>query len=137
MALLQGLRESRAQDLVLERQVAYWKSQLAGAPSLDLPTDRSRSEVGSIRAGVVSLELPGPLSASLGELGRREGVTLYMVLLAAFQAVLSRWSGQDDIVVGSPIAGRTHREMEDLMGFFVNTLVLRTDLSGTPLLRSC
>src|SRR4029434_6732888 len=78
------------------------------------------------------LALSKELTARLEALGRREGATLYMVLLAALQVVLSRWSGQDDIAVGSPIAGRTHRKTEALIGFFLNTLVMRTDLSGDP-----
>ena len=121
---------------VLEKQVAYWKQRLSGAPAaIDLPTDRSRPTVQSYRGGSVAFELPGPLTAGLNGLARAEGATLYMVLLAAFNVVLSRWSGQDDIVVGSPIAGRTHRELEGLIGFFVNTLALRTELTGDPSFR--
>ena len=79
--------------------------------------------------------LPKPLSDALKALSQREGVTLFMTLLAAFQTLLHRYTGQDDIVVGSPIAGRTRVELEGLIGFFVNTLVLRTDLSGNPTFR--
>src|SRR6185295_1693633 len=95
-------------------------------------TDRPRPPVQSYRGRSVAFELSQRLTAGLNGLARAEGATLYMVLLAAFNVVLSRWSGQSDIVVGSPIAGRTHRELEGLIGFFVNTLALRTDLSGDP-----
>ena len=126
-------QRSWLQGEVLEGQVRYWKERLAGAaPSLELPTDRPRPAVASYRGGVVPFGFSAELSASLQQLGRTQGATLYMVLLAAFQVLLSRWSGQKDILVGSPIAGRTHRETEALIGFFVNTLVLRTDLSANP-----
>ena len=109
---------------------------MAGAPpSLELPTDRVRPAVASFKGGAVTFALSEQLSLGLQELSRREGVTLYMVLLAAFQVLLSRWSGQKDIVVGSPIAGRTHRETEGLIGFFVNTLAMRADLSANPTFR--
>ena len=122
----------------LARQVGYWKERLAGAPAaLDLPTDRSRPAVASHRgAAVHQFALSRELSTGLGELSRREGATLYMVLLAAFAMLLGRWSGQSDIVIGTPIAGRTHRQTEGLIGFFVNTLALRTDLSGDPSFRA-
>jgi amino acid adenylation domain-containing protein len=120
---------------VLGRQLGYWQQRLLGASGLELPTDCPRRAVLSFKGASVSLDIAGPLAAALGELARAEGATLFMVLLAAFQVVLSRWSGQDDIVVGTPIAGRTHRETEGLIGFFVNTLVLRTDVSGDPSLR--
>jgi amino acid adenylation domain-containing protein len=122
---------------VLARQVGYWKERLAGAPAaLELPTDRARPAVQSFAGGAVEFALPARLSAGLAELSRREGATLYMVLLAAFALLLCRYSGQHDVVVGSPIAGRRHRELEQLIGFFVNTLVLRTDLSGDPSFRA-
>jgi amino acid adenylation domain-containing protein len=121
------------QGEVLERQLSYWREQLSGmSAALELPTDRPRPATPSYKGARQPLVLSSELSASLVALGRREGVTLYMVLLAALQVVLSRWSGQDDIAVGSPIAGRTHRKMEGLIGFFLNTLVMRTDLSGDP-----
>jgi len=117
----------------LAQQVSYWKQRLADAPAaLDLPTDRARPAVASFAGGAVHFALSAELSAKLAELARREGVTLYMVLLAAYQLLLKRYSGQDDIVVGSPIAGRRRQELEGLIGFFVNTLVMRTDLSGDP-----
>ena len=118
---------------VLARQVGYWKERLSGAPAaLELPSDRLRPALQSFAGGVVEFSLSERLSAQLGELSRREGATLYMVLLAAFSLLLWRYSGQHDVVVGSPIAGRRYRELEQLIGFFVNTLVLRTDLSGEP-----
>ncbi len=121
------------QDEILERQVAYWRERLRGIPAaLELPTDRPRPATFSHKGARHPLALSKELTASLKALSRREGVTLYMTLLAALQVVLSRWSGQDDIAVGSPIAGRTHRKTEGLIGFFLNTLVMRTDLSGDP-----
>ncbi len=124
------------QGEVLEKQVEYWKEHLSGAPAaLELPTDRPRPAVQSYRGEGLTIGLPAELTVSLQALARRDGATLFMVLLAAFQVVLSRWSGQEDIVVGSPIAGRTHRELEGLIGFFVNALALRTELSGDPSFR--
>ncbi|HEX7239255.1 MAG TPA: condensation domain-containing protein, partial [Longimicrobiaceae bacterium] len=118
---------------VLERQVGYWKERLAGAPELlELPTDHPRPAVQTYRGASQPIELPGELLERLEALARREGVTLYMVLLGAFQVLLSKYAGSEDVVVGSPIAGRTRREVEGLIGFFVNTLVLRTDVSGDP-----
>ncbi|HEX7240613.1 MAG TPA: amino acid adenylation domain-containing protein, partial [Longimicrobiaceae bacterium] len=117
----------------LERQVGYWKERLAGAPELlELPTDRARPAVQAYRGASEPIELSGELPERLQALARREGATLYMVLLGAFQVLLSKYAGSEDVVVGSPIAGRTRREVEGLIGFFVNTLVLRTDLSGDP-----
>jgi Condensation domain len=125
------------QGEVLEKQLAYWKDQLSGAPvALELPTDRPRPPVQSYRGQVVSFELSVGLTAGISALARREGATLFMVLLAAFNVVLSRWSGQLDVVVGSPIAGRSLRELEGLIGHFVNLLPLRTDLSRNPSFRA-
>ena len=120
-------------DAVLLQQLEYWKSRLRDAPpSLDLPIDRIRPAVASFEGGGIPFELSEDLWRDLHKLARRERVTLYMVLLAAFQVLLARWSGQSDIVVGSPVAGRRHRETEGLIGFFVNTLIMRSDLSGNP-----
>ncbi len=117
----------------LERQIGYWKERLAGAPELlELPTDHPRPAVQTYRGATEPVALPGELLERLEALARREGVTLYMVLLGAFQVLLSKYAGSEDVVVGSPIAGRTRGEVEGLIGFFVNTLVLRTDLSGDP-----
>jgi len=121
---------------VLESQMAYWRRQLAGtAGLLELPTDRPRPAVQSTRGRMRWFELPLTLHHDLVELSRREGVTLFMTLLAAFQTLLARTTGQEDICVGSPIANRRWAEVEGLIGFFVNTLVLRTDLSGKPSFR--
>ncbi|NOK12218.1 non-ribosomal peptide synthase/polyketide synthase, partial [Corallococcus exercitus] len=114
------------QGETLDAQLGYWKRQLAGAPSaLELPTDRPRPPVQSRRGATVPVHFPSELTDSLRGLAQREGATPFMLLLSAFQLLLSRYSGQDDISVGSPIAGRTHSEAEGLIGFFVNTLVLR------------
>jgi amino acid adenylation domain-containing protein/FkbH-like protein len=116
---------------VLEQQVSYWKEQLAGAPAvLELPADRVRSGVQSYRGGSERVELSGELRARLEQLSRSEGVTLFMTLLAAWQVLLHRYTEQEQVVVGTPIAGRTRGEVEGLIGFFANTLVLRTELSG-------
>jgi amino acid adenylation domain-containing protein len=124
------------QGEVLATQLSYWKEQLAGAPALlDLPTSHPRPNVQSTRGAAETFTLPPDLSDSLRQLSRREGVTLFMTLLAAFNVLLHKYSGQDDIVVGSPIAGRNRSEVEELIGFFVNTLALRTDLSGDPSFR--
>ncbi len=118
---------------VLDSQLRYWKQQLEGAPQvLELPTDGRRPTVQTFRGERRSLTLSPELSEKLKKLSRAEGVTLFMTLLAAFQTLLYRYSGQEDLVVGTPIANRTRTEMEGLIGFFVNTLVLRTDLSGDP-----
>ena len=121
---------------VLERQLAYWRERLAGAPELlELPTDHPRPAVQTFRGASERIELPGELLERLRALGRSEGATLFMVVLSAFQVLLSKYSGSEDIVVGSPVAGRTREEVAGLIGFFVNTLVLRTDLGGDPTFR--
>ncbi|HEX7957441.1 MAG TPA: condensation domain-containing protein, partial [Pyrinomonadaceae bacterium] len=103
---------------VLGRQLEYWRGRLAGAPAvLELPTDRPRPAVQSFRGAYVEVEVGQEVSAGLVALGRHEGVTLYMTLLAAFQVLLSKYSGSEDVVVGSPIAGRTRKEVGDLIGF--------------------
>ena len=120
----------------LERQLGWWRERLDGSPrEVALPFDRPRPAVRSHRGAHVTRELPAELLAGLHTLGRQEGATLFMVLLAAFQAVLSRAGGQEDVAVGTPVANRRHPALESLIGFFVNTLVLRTDLSGNPTFR--
>ena len=117
----------------LAPQLAYWKERLAGAPTLlDLPADHPRPPVAGWRGASVPFSLERPLVAALGRLGRRDGGTLFMALLAAFQALLSRYSRQRDVLVGTPVANRGRVEIEPLIGCFVNTLVLRADLSGDP-----
>ncbi|MEW5929980.1 MAG: amino acid adenylation domain-containing protein [Gemmatimonadota bacterium] len=121
---------------VLDRQLSYWRERLAGAPELlELPTDHPRPAVQTYRGATVPLELSPELLERLQALGRSEGATLYMTLLGAFQVLLGKYAGSEDVVVGSPIAGRTRGEVEELIGFFVNTLVLRIDLSGDPSFR--
>ena len=118
---------------ILQEQLAYWKQQLREPlPVLELPTDRPRPAIPSRRRAKQSLVLSQDLTASLKELSQREGVTLYMTLLAAFKILLHRYTGQQDIVVGSPLAQRMRTEDEELRGGVAHTLVLRTDLSGNP-----
>jgi aspartate racemase len=119
----------------LEAQLSYWRKQLADVPLLKLPTDRPRPTVQSHGGATHSFDLSEDLSNRLKTLSRQENATLFMTLLAAFQTLLYRYTGQDDISVGTPIAGRTRPETEGLIGFFVNTLVMRTELSGNPTFR--
>src|SRR5215204_4200673 len=124
------------QGEVLEQQLAYWRKQLAGVPPVvELPTAHPRPAVKTFNGAAMSLNFPCSLSEELKALSRREGVTLFMSLLAAFQVLLQRYSGEEDIAVGTPVAHRTRAETEELIGFFVNTLVLRTELSGNPTFR--
>lgn len=121
---------------VLEAQLEYWVKQISGSPPvLELPTDRPRPPVQTYHGAKQSLVLSLELTEALKSLSCREGVTLFTTMLAAFKLLLHRYSGQDDIVVGSPIAGRNRGEVERLIGFFLNTLVLRTDMSGNPTFR--
>src|SRR5215218_251271 len=131
-----GQRE-RLSGEALRVEAQWWKDQLAGAPALlELPTDRPRPAARSDRGETFGFELPEDVGARVEALARREGASAFMVLLAAFQAVLSRWSGQDDVLVGTPIANRPTPEVEGLIGYFANTLVLRGDLSGDPSFRA-
>ncbi|HEX8853014.1 MAG TPA: condensation domain-containing protein, partial [Pyrinomonadaceae bacterium] len=126
-------QEEWLQGEVLESHLEYWRQQLAGAPPvLELPTDRPRPVMESFKGARHTFRLSGELTAALKELSREEGATLFMTLLAAFSTLLHRYSGQDDLVVGSPIANRNRSETEQLIGFFVNTLVMRTQLEGNP-----
>ncbi len=128
-------RERLSADL-LERQLAFWRGHLGGAPAaIELPTDRPRPPFKQYAGGVVPVSFPTELSDRIRQTCRREGVTPFMLLLAAFDAVLARWSGQSEIVVGTPIANRTTVELESIVGFFVNTLALRTSLAGDPSFR--
>ncbi|MEU5095199.1 amino acid adenylation domain-containing protein [Streptomyces sp. NPDC020996] len=125
-------QRERADSGGLEPQLAYWESTLDGAPALDLPTDRPRPAVFTGRGGAVEVDLPAHLVERVDALARARGASRFMVLLAVAQAVLARWTGQADVSVGTPVAGRGRLELEPLVGFFVNTVVLRTDLSGRP-----
>jgi amino acid adenylation domain-containing protein len=117
-------------------ELAYWETRLGGeVASAELPTDRPRPAIQTFRGGRAQLVLPSDLTSRLKRFGRDEGVTLFMILLAATQALLSRQSGEPDVAVGAPVAGRQWTETEGLIGCFLNTLVLRTDLSGTPSFR--
>jgi len=120
----------------LAREVAWWKERLAGAPALlELPTDRPRPAVRTDRGATLAFELGGDVAPRVEALARGDDATPFMVLLAAWQALLARWSGADDVVVGTPIANRTSPDVEGLIGYFANTLVLRGDLSGEPTFR--
>jgi len=118
---------------ILQEQAEYWKRTLAGAPGLlDIPTDYVRPAEKDYAGASIGLELDAKLTAGLRELSRRYGTTMYMTLLAGWVALLGRLSGQQDVVVGTPVANRGRSEIEGLIGFFVNTLVLRLDVSGAP-----
>jgi len=117
----------------LERQLEYWKQQLADVPPLlELPTDFPRPPMPRYSGASLSFSFPDELTAQLKQLCQQTGTTLFMTLWSAFAVLLSRYSGQSDLVIGSPIANRTHRDVEPLIGVFVNTLVLRLDLSDNP-----
>ncbi|MDQ3257051.1 MAG: condensation domain-containing protein, partial [Acidobacteriota bacterium] len=116
---------------VLDKQLSYWRKQLTGAPSnLDLPIDKARPAVQSYRGGRQRLVLSQSLAERLKALSQQEGATLFTALLAIFQVLLARYTGQENIIVGTGIAGRNRAETENLIGFFINALALRTDLSG-------
>ncbi|MET0622001.1 MAG: condensation domain-containing protein, partial [Pyrinomonadaceae bacterium] len=117
---------------VLERQMDYWKRQLRAAPVMALPTDRPRPLVRSSRGGHHAFHLPPPLAEAIRALGAAHNATPFMTLLAAFTSLLHRYTQQEEVVVGCPIAGRNRKETEGLIGFFVNTLVLRVDAVGDP-----
>jgi amino acid adenylation domain-containing protein len=118
---------------VLATETAYWREALAGLPPLlELPTDRPRPAVQSYRGAQQPFHISGELTAQLNALSRKSGATFFMTLLAAFDALLSRYSGQTDIAVGTPVANRNRPELEPLIGFFINSLVLRADLSDDP-----
>ena len=118
---------------ILESQLAYWKQQLGGnLPVLNLPTDYPRPTVSTFRGARQTLVLPEALREGIKELSQQEGVTLFMILLAAFKTLLFRYTHQDDVLVGSPIANRNQAEIHGMIGFFVNTLVLRSNLAGNP-----
>ncbi|HEV2844378.1 MAG TPA: condensation domain-containing protein, partial [Thermoanaerobaculia bacterium] len=123
------------QGEVLESQLAYWRERLAGHAVLHLPTDRPRPAVQRFRGAQEPVALSREVGRAYLDLGMRRKMTPYMALLAGFQTLLHRYSGQDDVVVGGTVSGRERRELEPLIGFFVNTLVMRGDLSGQPSFR--
>jgi amino acid adenylation domain-containing protein len=117
---------------IVDKQLEYWKRKLAGVEPLMLPIDKSRLRMQNSAGTVERFTVPTELTEALVALARKQGATLYMVLLAAFQALLSRYTRQDDVAVGSPVAGRVRSETEQMIGNFINMVVLRTDLSGAP-----
>ncbi|MGH7773246.1 MAG: amino acid adenylation domain-containing protein, partial [Candidatus Binatia bacterium] len=125
----------RLRGETLEAQLSYWKKQLAGLEALKMPTDHPRPSVQTFHGAHVTLDLPKSLIEGLQKLSVQEGVTPYMTLLACFKTLLYRYTGQEDIAIGSPIANRNWLAIEGIIGTFVNTLVLRTDLSGNPTFR--
>ncbi|HEX7331308.1 MAG TPA: amino acid adenylation domain-containing protein [Pyrinomonadaceae bacterium] len=129
-------QRERLDGEAMETQVAYWKDRLADTPAiLDLPTDRPRPPIQTMRGARHTFTVSEALTEQLKAISRKEGVTMYMTMLAAWQALLARYSGQQDILVGTSIANRNRSETEPLIGFFLNMLVLRTDLSGDPSFR--
>jgi non-ribosomal peptide synthetase component F/thioesterase domain-containing protein/acyl carrier protein len=126
-------QRQQTQDAALSDQLAYWKKQLAAAPAvLDLPIDRPRPAIQTFRGEQLSFTFPQRLSDSLKHLSRREGATLFMTLLTAFQTVLHRYTDQDDLMIGTVTTSRKRSEFDGMLGFFLNTLVLRTDISSDP-----
>ena len=127
--------QRRRFDELAPAELDYWKAQLAGVPVLDLPSDRPRPVTPTFHGARVTFEVGEAMTQALHALSERGGATLFMTLLAAFQILLGRWTGQDDIVVGAPLADRERPEIEGIIGLFVSTLALRTDLSGSPSFR--
>ena len=126
-------QRKRLQGTALEQQISYWKQQLAGAPELlQLPLDYNRPPIQQLTANKLDFQLSAQLTQGLRHLSQQAGATLFMTLLAAFQVLLARYTGQDDIVVDSPIANRTQKAIEPLIGLFVNDLALRANLAGNP-----
>ncbi|HEY2389794.1 MAG TPA: amino acid adenylation domain-containing protein [Candidatus Angelobacter sp.] len=129
-------QREQLQGEFLAGELSYWKQQLAGAPTvLELETDHPRPAIRTQGGVQCQIELPVALSRAVHEFGRAQGATTFMTLMAAFQALLGRYTGQDDILVGSPVAGRSRVELEGLIGFFVNMVVMRADLRARPTFR--
>ena len=120
------------QGQTLSSQLNYWKQKLLDLPQLQLPTDHPRPAVETFRGAGIPINIPAALTSKVKQLTQKQGTTLFMTLLAAFKVLLSRYSGQESIAVGTPIANRNYREIEGLIGFFVNSLVMYTDLGGEP-----
>ncbi|WP_157430900.1 non-ribosomal peptide synthetase, partial [Actinomadura macra] len=116
----------------LERALAFWRTALAGLPQLRLPTDRPRPAERDARGAVVPFTVPAPLAGALDALGRSAGTTPFMTLLSAFSILMGRYAGQHDVTIGTPVAGRSQPEIQEVAGFFLNSLVLRCDLAGGP-----
>ena len=128
-------QRQRLQGDVLEVLLSYWRKQLAGLPALELPADRPRPAVRTTHGAMCGRQLPRPLMAAVKQLGQQERATVFMALVAAFQTLLHRYSGQEDFPIGTPVAGRLRPETEGLIGYFINSLVLRADLTGEPSFR--
>ncbi|OLT58219.1 non-ribosomal peptide synthetase [Moorena bouillonii] len=120
------------QGETLESQLNYWKEKLQDLPQLQLPTDHPRPAVQTFNGGGIPINIPAAVTSKVKQLSQKQGTTLFMTLLAVFKVLLSRYSGQESIAVGSPIANRNRREIEGLIGFFVNSLVMYTELGGNP-----
>ncbi len=125
-------QRSWLQGETLDRELSWWRERLAGLPPTDLPSDRRRPAVQSFRGATLAAEIPPEITGRLRALSRRIGATLFMTLLAGFKALVHRYTGREDVVVGTPVANRERIELERLVGFFVNTLALRTNLVGRP-----
>ncbi|MDQ3826501.1 MAG: condensation domain-containing protein, partial [Actinomycetota bacterium] len=123
-------QRERLSGTALEDELTYWRTQLDGVLPLELPTDRPRPAAHTQSGALLDFDIPAGLAASLRKLSRREGATLFMTLVAATQVLLHRWSGQEDVAVGTVVSGRGHADLERLVGFFVNTLVLRSTVNG-------
>jgi amino acid adenylation domain-containing protein/non-ribosomal peptide synthase protein (TIGR01720 family) len=122
----------RSQTYLLEHQLTYWQEQLKDAPILELPTDHPRPADRTLQGANISFRLSSSLTIALQQLSQKSGCTLFMTLLAAFQTLLHRYTGNNDLIIGTAIANRNRAEIEGLIGFFINTLALRTDFSGNP-----
>ena len=125
-------QNEQVKEQLLDQQLAYWVSRLVEAPVLNLPTDRPRPEIPSYRGSVAQFYFPEHDLAALRSLAQNESATLFMVLFAAFNVVMGRLSGQEDVVIGTPVAGRGSLEVENVIGYFINMLALRTNLAGIP-----
>src|SRR5262249_2001718 len=123
------------QGEVEKEQLTYWMEQISGLPQLHLPTDKPRPPIRTLRGASESFFIPAEVTGKLKAFCNREIATLFMVLMTAFQILMRRITGQEDIVVGTGVANRSRKETEALIGFFVNILVFRTDLSGNPTVR--